>query len=153
MKHLVPHKIMICIGIINCYKITNIRKPLANYRIHNRSISKTKHHIQKKNTLTIQKKFYTLNFNTHFPLKKFKLFNNFFMSDYDHIIKNVKDFNKFLLDMIDLLNNLKRKTKNKDLDFFFLERLLIFSKNSREYKFYILKIILKTFNFKDIVMT
>ena len=75
------------------------------------------------------------------------------MSEYDHIIKNVKDFNKFLLDMIDLLNNLKRKTKNKDLDFFFLERLLIFSKNSREYKFYILKIILKTFNLKDIVMT
>tara|TARA_Y100000022_G_C13243591_1_gene373662 strand:+ start:499 stop:1560 length:1062 start_codon:yes stop_codon:yes gene_type:complete len=139
--------------IINCYKIVNIKKPLANYRIHNQSISKTKHHIQKRNTLMIQKNFYTLNFDNYFPLKKFKLFNNFFMSDYNHIINNVKDFKKFLLDMIDLLNNLKKKTKNKDLDNFFLERLLIFSKNSSEYKFYILKIILKTFNFKDIVIT
>ena len=139
--------------IINCYKIVNIKKPLANYRIHDHSISKTKHHIQKKNTLMIQRNFYTLNFDNYFPLEKFKLFNNFFMSDYHHIIKNVKDFKKFLIDMIDLLNNLKRKTKNKDLDNFFLERLLIFSKNSKEYKFYILKIILKTFNLKDIVIT
>ena len=139
--------------IINCYKIVNIKKPLANYRIHNQSISKKKHLIQKKNTLNIQNYFYTLNFDNYFPLEKFKLFNNFFMSDYHHIIKNVKDFKKFLLDMIDLLNNLKRKTKNKDLDNFFLERLLIFSKNSKEYKFYILKIILKTFNLKDIVIT
>ena len=138
--------------IINYYKIANIKKPLANYRIHDQSISKTKKHLQKKNTLIIQKKIYTLNFDNHFPLNKFKLFNNFFMTDYNNIIKNVKDFNKFLLEMIDLLNNLKRKTRNKDLDFFFLERLLIFLKNSREHKFHILKIVLKKFDLKVIVI-
>ena len=138
--------------IINYYKIVNIRKPLANYRIHSQSISKKKNHLQKKNTLIIQKKFYTLNFDNYFPSNKFKLFNNFFMTDYNYIIENVKDFKKFLLEMIDLLNHLKRKIKNKDLDYFFLERFLIFSKNSREYKFYILKIALKTFDLKVIII-
>ena len=138
--------------IINYFKIENIKKPLANYRIHDQSISKKKYHLQKKNTLIIQKKFYTMNFDNHFPLNKFKLFNNFFMTDYNHIIKNVKDFKKFLLEMIYLLDNLKRKTKNKDLDYFFLERLLIFSKNSKEYKFYILKIIFKKFDLKVILI-
>ena len=138
--------------IINHYKIINIKKPLANYRVHNQSISKKKRHLQKKNTLIIQKKFYTLNFDNYFPLIKFKLFNNYFMSDYHHIKKNVRDFKKFLSEMIDLLNNLKTRTKNKNLDYFFLERLLIFSKNSREYKFYILKIILQKFDLKVIVI-
>ena len=41
------------------------------------------------------------------------------MTDYNYIIENVKDFKKFLLEMIDLLNHLKRKIKNKDLDYFF----------------------------------
>ena len=138
--------------IINYYKIVNIKKPLANYRIHNQSISKKKYHLQKKNTLIIQKKLYTLNFDNYFPSNKFKLFNNFFMADYHHIIKNIKDFKKFLLEMIDLLNNLKRKTKNNDLDYFFLERLLIFSKNSKEHKFDILRIVLKNFDLKVIVI-
>ena len=138
--------------IINYYKIANIKKPLAKYRIHNQTVSKKKYGLQKKNTLLIQKKIYTQNFDNYFPLKKFKLFNNFFMADYNHIKKNVRNFNMFLLEMFDLLDNLKRKIKNKNLDYFFLERLLIFFKNSSEHKFYILKIVFEKFDLKDILI-
>ena len=61
------------------------------------------------------------------------------MTDYNYIIENVKDFKKFLLEMIDLLNHLKRKTKNKDLIIFYICNIF---KEPREYKFYILKIAL-----------
>ena len=98
--------------IINYYKIVNIRKPLANYRIHSQSISKTKH-TSKKKYVNYTKKILYSEFDNYFPSNKFKLFNNFFMTDYNYIIENVKDFKKFLLEMIDLLNHLKRKIKIK----------------------------------------
>ena len=42
--------------IINYYKIVNIRKPLANYRIHSQSISKKKNTFKKKKYVNYTKK-------------------------------------------------------------------------------------------------
>ncbi len=137
--------------IINSHKFANIKKSLVKFRLHNQSISSHKEKIQKKNSLCIQEKFYKHNFGNVFPSNSFKLFTNLFMSDYEEIIQNVSDLKKFFKDMLRFFIDLNKKIKNVQLEYLFLERLLIFSIYARGYKLFMLSLILRHFRIKILV--
>ena len=75
------------------------------------------------------------------------------MSDYQKIVKNVVDFKSFLVDMHSLFDDLNKKINNKQLEYFFLERILIFSLHSKKHRFFILSLILKHFRIKVSILS
>ena len=60
------------------------------------------------------------------------------MSDYEEIIQNVSDLKKFFKDMLRFFIDLNKKIQNVQLEYFFLERLLIFSIYARGYNLFLL---------------
>ena len=137
--------------IINSHKFANIKKPLVKFRFHNQSISSHKEKLQKKNSHIIQELYYKKNFKNLFPANSFKLFTNYFMSDYKKINENVSDLKKFFKDILSFLDDLNKKIKNVQLEYFFLERLLIFFKYAKGYKLFMLSLILRHFRIKVII--
>ena len=73
------------------------------------------------------------------------------MSDYKKILKILSDLKKFFEDMLMFFNDLNKKIKNVQLEYFFLERLLIFFKYAKGYKLFMLSLILRHFRIKVII--
>ena len=137
--------------IVNSHKFANIKKPLVKFRFHNQSISSHREKLQKKNSHIIQELYYKKNFKNLFPANSYKLFTNYFMSDYEKINKNVSDLKRFFKDILRFLDDLDKKIKNVQLEYLFLERLLIFFKHAKGYKLFMLSLILRHFRIKVII--
>ena len=115
--------------IINSHKFANIEKPLVKFRFHNQSISSHKEKLQKKNSLIIQEQYYKQNFGKLFPVKKFKLFNNYFMSDLNIVINEIDNLNTFLFRVLKFYQDLNSQINNLKFKSFFVERYIIIFKN------------------------